>query len=141
MGLRMSPGSVVSQLDSMNGEMNRVIDNAGKVLRNIMALENTTDVLCGKSYDNIREYYNTFHAVVMQGTILFAEEMIQANNAYKGCISGQLGGIGYVDEDALERDAKCIEEQINQVYELMCVSRGVLFCNAGELERRASSGG
>lgn len=108
----------------MNGEMNRVIDNAGKVLRNIMALENTTDVLCGKSYDNIREYYNTFHAVVMQGTILFAEEMIQANNAYKGCISGQLGGIGYVDEDALERDAKCIEEQINQVYELMCVSRG-----------------
>ena len=55
MGLRMSPGSVVSQLDSMNGEMNRVIDNAGKVLRNIMALENTTDVLCGKSYDNIRE--------------------------------------------------------------------------------------
>ena len=124
MGLRMSPGSVVSQLDSMSGEMNRVIDNAGKVLRNIMALENTTDVLCGKSYDNIREYYNTFHAVVMQGTILFAEEMIQANNAYKGCISGQLGGIGYVDEDALERDAKCIEEQINQVYELMCVSRG-----------------
>lgn len=123
MGLKMSPGSVVSQLDAMNGEMNRVIDNAGKVLRNIMALENTTDVLCGKSYDNIREYYNTFHVVVMQGTILFAEEMIQANNAYKGCISGQLGGIGYVDEDALERDAKCIEEQIDQVYELMCVSK------------------
>lgn len=124
MGLKMSPGSVVSQLDAMNGEMNRVIDNANKVLFNIRALENTTDVLCGESYDNIRDYYNTFHVVVMQGTILFAEKMIQTNNAYKGCISGQLAGIGYVDEDALERDAKCIEEQINQVYELMRVSRG-----------------
>lgn len=119
MGLRMSPGSVVSQLDAMNGEMNRVIDNAYRVLHNIVGLENTTDVLCGKSYDNIREYFNLFHVVAIQGTILFAEEMIQANNAYKGCISGQLGGIGYVDEDALKRDAKCIEEQIDQVYELM----------------------
>lgn len=119
MGLRMSPGSVVSQLDAMNGEMNRVIDNAYRVLHNIVGLNNTTDVLCGKSYDNIREYFNLFHVVAIQGTILFAEEMIQANNAYKGCISGQLGGIGYVDEDALKRDAKCIEEQINQVYELM----------------------
>lgn len=123
MGLKMSPGSVVSQLNAMNGEMNRVIDNANKVLFNIRALENTTDVLCGESYDNIREYYSLFHAVVMQGTILFAGEMIQANNAYKGCISGQLGGIGYVDEDALERDAECIEEQINQVCELMGKSR------------------
>ncbi len=119
MGLRMSPGSVVSQLDAMNGEMNRVIDNAYRVLHNIVGLENTTDALCGKSYDNIREYFNLFHVVALQGTILFAEEMIQANNAYKGCISGQLGGIGYVDEDALKRDAKCIEEQIDQVYELM----------------------
>ena len=119
MGLKMSPGSVVSQLDAMNGEMNRVIDNAYRVLHNIVGLENTTDALCGKSYDNIREYFNLFHVVAIQGTILFAEEMIQANNAYKGCISGQLGGIGYVDEDALKRDAKCIEEQINQVYELM----------------------
>ena len=119
MGLRMSPGSVVSQLDAMNGEMNRVIDNAYRVLHNIVGLENTTDALCGKSYDNIREYFNLFHVVTIQGTILFAEEMIQANNAYKGCISGQLGGIGYVDEDALKRDAKCIEEQIDQVYELM----------------------
>lgn len=119
MGLKMSPGSVVSQLDAMNGEMNRVIDNAGKVLRSIMSLENTTDVLCGESYDNMREYFNALHIVAMQGTILFAGEMIQANNAYKGCISGQLGGMGYVDEDALKRDAKCIEEQIDQVYELM----------------------
>lgn len=119
MGLRMSPGSVVSQLDAMNGEMNRVIDNAYRVLHNIVGLDNTTDALCGKSYDNIREYFNLFHVVAIQGTILFAEEMIQANNAYKGCIFGQLGGIGYVDEDALKRDAKCIEEQINQVYELM----------------------
>lgn len=124
MGLKMSPGSVISQLDAMNTGMSQVIDNAEQVLSGISALEESTDQLQGESYDSIREYYSTLHVAVMHETILFAEAMIQENNAYKGCISGELGGIGYVDEDALERDKKCIEEQINRVYELMGMVRG-----------------
>lgn len=124
MGLKMSPGSVTAQLDAKNKGMNLIIDNAQKVLSEISALEESTDQLQGKSYDSIREYYSTLHKAVMHQTILFAEAVIQENNAYKSCICGELGGIGYIDEDALERDKECIEEQINRVYELMSMVKG-----------------
>lgn len=124
MGLRMSPGSVTAQLNAQNTSMNQVIDNARKVLSEISALEESTDRLQGISYDSIREYYNTLHKAVMYQTILFAEAVIQENNAYKACICGELGGIGYVDEDALKRDKECIEEQINRVYEMMSLVKG-----------------
>ena len=119
MGLKMSPDSVIAQLDAKNAGMNQVINNAERVLSEISSLEESSDQLQGESYDSIREYYTTLHVAVMYQTILFAEAVIQENNAYKACISGELSGIGYVDEDALERDKLCIEEQINRVYELM----------------------
>lgn len=127
MGLKMSPGSVTAQLDDKNEGMNQIIDNAQKVLSEISALEESTDRLQGKSYDSIREYYSTLHKAVMHQTILFAEAVIQENNAYKACICGELGGIGYIDEDALERDKECIEEQINRVYELMNTVKGCTY--------------
>ena len=124
MGLKMSPGSVITELDAKNTGMNQIIDNAKKVLFEISTLEESSDRLQGESYNSIREYYTTLHVAVMHQTILFAEAVIQENNAYKACICGELGGIGYVDEDALERDKECIEEQINRVYELMNVVKG-----------------
>lgn len=124
MGLKMSPGSVTAQLDAKNEGMNQIIDNAQKILSEISALEESTDRLQGKSYDSIREYYSTLHKAVMHQTILFAEAVIQENNAYKACICGELGGIGYIDEDALERDKERIEEQINRVYELINTVKG-----------------
>ena len=124
MGLKMSPGSVIAELDAKNTGMNQIIDNAKKVLFEISTLEESSDRLQGESYNSIREYYTTLHVAVMHQTIIFAEAVIQENNAYKACICGELGGIGYVDEDALERDKECIEEQINRVYELMNVVKG-----------------
>ncbi len=124
MGLKMSPGSVITELDAKNTGMNQIIDNAKKVLFEISTLEESSDRLQGESYNSIREYYTTLHVAVMHQTILFAEAVIQENNAYKACICGELGGIGYVDEDALERDKECIEEQINRVYELMNAVKG-----------------
>ena len=124
MGLKMSPGSVIAQLDAKNTGMNYVIDNAERVLSEISSLEESKDRMQGESYDTIREYYTTLHVAVMHQTILFAEAVIQENNAYKACISGELGGIGYIDEDALKRDKECIEEQINRVYELMSMVKG-----------------
>ncbi len=124
MGLKMSPGSVIAELDAKNTGMNQIIDNAKKVLFEISTLEESSDRLQGESYNSIREYYTTLHVAVMHQTIIFAEAVIQENNAYKACICGELGGIGYVDEDALERDKECIEEQINWVYELMNAVKG-----------------
>ena len=124
MGLKMSPGSVIAELDAKNTGMNQIIDNAKKVLFEISTLEESSDRLQGESYNSIREYYTTLHVAVMHQTIIFAEAVIQENNAYKACICGELGGIGYVDEDALERDKECIEEQINRVYELMNAVKG-----------------
>ena len=124
MGLKMSPGSVITELDAKNTGMNQIIDNAKKVLFEISTLEESSDRLQGESYNSIREYYTTLHVAVMHQTIIFAEAVIQENNAYKACICGELGGIGYVDEDALERDKECIEEQINRVYELMNAVKG-----------------
>ncbi len=124
MGLKMSPGSVIAELDAKNTGMNQIIDNAKKVLFEISTLEESSDRLQGESYNSIREYYTTLHVAVMHQTIIFAETVIQENNAYKACICGELGGIGYVDEDALERDKECIEEQINRVYELMNAVKG-----------------
>ncbi len=124
MGLKMSPGSVIAELDAKNTGMNQIIDNAKKVLFEISTLEESSDRLQGESYNSIREYYTTLHVAVMHQTIIFAEAVIQENNAYKACICGELGCIGYVDEDALERDKECIEEQINRVYELMNAVKG-----------------
>ncbi len=124
MGLKMSPGSVIAELDAKNTGMNQIIDNAKKVLFEISTLEESSDRLQGESYNSIREYYTTLHVAVMHQTIIFAEAVIQENNTYKACICGELGGIGYVDEDALERDKECIEEQINRVYELMNAVKG-----------------
>ncbi len=124
MGLKMSPGSVIAHLDAKNTGMYRVIDNAERVLSEISSLEESKDRMQGESYDSIREYYTTLHVAVMHQTILFAEALIQENNAYKACISGELGGIGYVDEEALERDKECIEEQINKAYYLTSTVKG-----------------
>ena len=39
MGLKMSPGSVIAELDAKNTGMNQIIDNAKKVLFEISTLE------------------------------------------------------------------------------------------------------
>jgi len=135
MGLVMSPGAVVSQLDSMNEGMEKMIDDAKYMLHKIFQLEETTDELQGESYDNIREYYGILHRAVIHGIILFAEAMIQENNAYKGCIAGCLSGISYVDEDALEKDKEHIQEQIQYAYGMMAVTKGSYTAMIGSLER------
>ena len=127
MGLEMNTGSVTAQLDTMNCNMNQVIENAERLLYQISCLEDTTEVLKGLSYDSIRDYYNDAHTVVVRGIILFAEAFIQENNAYKGCIAGNLGGIGYVNEDALRDDKRNLERQIQQVYSLIDRSKGLYY--------------
>lgn len=127
MGLEMNTGSVTAQLDTMNCNMNQVIENAERLLYQISCLEDTTEVLKGLSYDSIRKYYNDVHTVVVRGIILFAEAFIQENNAYKGCIAGNLGGIGYVNEDALRDDKRNLERQIQQVYSLIDRSKGLYY--------------
>lgn len=123
MGLVMSPGTVVSQLDSMNENLQQAVSNAKIMLININNFRNTEDNLKGKSYDNIRDYYGTWHVPILNMMIQYTETMIQENNAYKGCISSYLSGIGFVDEDALKRDKEFLVGQINQAYNLMTISK------------------
>lgn len=124
MGLEMSPGSVISQLNAMNESLGQIIDNGEGALSAVYGLGNTTSELKGESYDKIRDYYNTLHTAAIRGIILFAEAYIEENNAYKSCISGHLSGIGYVNEDALKEDKERIEAQIRNLSELKSVSVG-----------------
>lgn len=123
MGLVMSPGSVVAQLNQMNQNLQEGIGNAAHALGTVTALQNTESVLIGESYDSVRAYYSTLHVPLLQGMILFAQMLIQENNNYKSCIQSHLAGIGYIDEDELERDKENIQRQINHVYSLMSVSK------------------
>ena len=135
MGLIMSPGSVMAQLDSMNSQLEKAIENAGEGLRVMAQLAETKDELSGKSYDSMREYYELIHIPVLQGIILYAEALMQENNAYEGCISGNLSGIGYVDEDALKEDRDAIKRQIDAVYGLMSRYKGSFSDYLSALER------
>lgn len=127
MGLEMDTGSVTAQLDSMNYNMNQIMDRAEKVLFCVSDIEDTTDVLKGKTYDAIREYYSKIHTMVMRGVIILAEAVIQENNTYKGCINGKLSGIGYINEDALRDNKEELEKQLERVYGLVDVKRGLYY--------------
>ena len=135
MGLVMSPGSVMAQLDSMNSQLEKAMENAGEGLRVMAQLAETKDELSGKSYDSMREYYELVHIPVLQGIILYAEALTQENNAYKGCIAGNLSGIGYVDEDALKEHRDAIKRQIDAVYGLMSRYKGSFSDYLSALER------
>jgi len=124
MGLMMEPGTVISQLNEMNSQLGNVVSNAEKALCIVGELEETNDSLIGKSYDSIRNYYQTVHIPILQGIILYGEALMGDNNTYAGYISGYLAGIGYVDEDELKRDKEYLEQQINHVYALMSRNKG-----------------
>lgn len=124
MGLVMEPGSVVTQLDQMNQRLGEIVNDAEETLRIVSMLEETEDSLVGKSYDSIREYYNTIHIPILQTVILYGEAIIQDNNSYQGCINGYLAGIGYIDEDELREAKRELEQQINHVYDLMSRNKG-----------------
>lgn len=119
MGLFMSPGAVVTQLDGMNQNLSKVLENAEAVLKRVFDLEETADVLQGESYDSIREYYENVHIPVLYGFIMYAEELIQENYNYKMYIAGNLAGIGYVDEDALRDDLVKLQQQMDCVRGMM----------------------
>ncbi len=124
MGLMMEPGSVISQLNEMNSQLGNVVSNAERALCIVGELEETNDSLTGKSYDSIRNYYQTVHIPILQGLILYGEALMENNNTYSGYIGGYLAGIGYVDEDELKRDKEYLEQQINHVYALMSRNKG-----------------
>lgn len=124
MGLMMEPGSVISQLNKMNGQLGNVISHAEQALCVVVELEETSESLIGKSYDSIRDYYHTVHIPILQGIILYGEALIQDNNSYGGYISGFLAGIGYIDEDELRKDKECLEQQINDIYSLISRNKG-----------------
>jgi len=119
MGLVMSPGSVVSQLDEMNRNLNRTTENAEFLLRQIESLKETRNTLQGESYQSIRNYYDNVHIPILHGFIGYAEELIQENYNYKLCIAGNLAGIGYVDEDALKEDLENLRRQMDCVRGIM----------------------
>lgn len=119
MGLVMSPGLVMGQLDVMNERLNSSAQRINSLLNCVTDLEETRDMLKGESYDSIREYYQAMHIPVLRGFLMLIEDTIQENYQYKLCIGNYLSGLGYVDEDALK------EELENLCNQMECV-RGLL---------------
>lgn len=122
MGLVISPGSVISQLDSMNENLQQAVSNAEKMLLNVNNFLDTKDSLKGEAYDSIRDYFGAVHIPILNAMILCAEAMIQENNTYKNCISSYLAGVNFIDEDGLKQDKEFLERQIDRAYSLSFVS-------------------
>jgi len=115
MGLVMSPGAVMGQLDEMNSKLNQSLENAEETLSAITELVETEDGLKGDAYDSLREYYYKMHLPVLRGFIMHMEDTIQENYQYRMCIESHLSGISYVDEDALEEDLEKLRTQMDHV--------------------------
>lgn len=124
MGLVMNTGSVISQLESMNGQLNIVIANVGKVSGDISSFRATANALRGETYSNVRGMYGTLHNPVVKGIREYAQALIRENNSYKSCISSHLSGIGYVDEDELKKDRASIKQQISYVQNVVAAQKG-----------------
>ena len=84
MGLEMSQGSVLAQLESMNNQLQTDIDRAECALHTVEELETTRADLEGKSYDSIREYFAAIHILILRAFILYEEAIIKNNDTYKG---------------------------------------------------------
>ncbi len=119
MGLVMEQGSVLLQIDQMNKRLGEIVNQAELALYAEGELQNSADSLIGESYDSIREYFQTVHVPILQGIILYAEALMGENSSYRGCITGYLSGMNYVDEDALKEDRDNLRHQIEQVHNLM----------------------
>lgn len=119
MGLEMSPGTVIAQLDEMNQNLGKAIERVNALQERITNLENTKGALQGDAYDSVREYYHELHLPVLRGMLIYLEETVQNNKLYRGCIAGYLSGIGYVDEDALKEDLENLRQQMDYVRGLM----------------------
>lgn len=119
MGLEMSPGTVIAQLDEMNQNLGKAIERVNALQERITNLENTKGALQGDAYDSVREYYHELHLPVLRGMLIYLEETVQNNKLYRGCIAGYLSGIGYVDEDALKEDLENLRRQMDYVRGLM----------------------
>lgn len=124
MGLEMSQGSVLAQLEGMNNQLQMDIDRAERALHTVGELETTRADLEGKSYDSIREYFATIHISILQAFILYEEAIIKNNDTYKGYINTYLTGMGYVDEDGLKVDRENLKRQIVHVQGLMSRNKG-----------------
>lgn len=134
----MSPGSVISQLNSMNENLEQAVLNAETMLLNVNDFLDTGDGLKGKSYDSVRNYFGVVHVPVLNVMIQYAKDMIQENNTYKGYISSYLAGVNYIDEDGLKQDKEFLERQINQAYNLMTVSKASVSSYISSLEHAKS---
>ena len=124
MGLVMNTGSVKSQLEAMNAQLNAVIANTGKVSGDISSFRETTDRLKGETYSNARRMYGALHDPVVKRIREYAQALIRENNSYKSCISNHLSGIGYVDEDELKKDRASIKQQISYVQNVVAAQKG-----------------
>lgn len=124
MGLVMNTGSVKSQLEAMNAQLNAVIANTGKVSGDILSFRETTDRLKGETYSNARGMYGALHDPVVKRIREYAQALIRENNSYKSCISSHLSGIGYVDEDELRKDRASIKQQISYVQNVVAAQKG-----------------
>lgn len=119
MGLVMSPGLVMGQLDIMNDGLNCSAQRIRKLLSCMAELEETGDVLKGESYDSIRDYYQTMHIPVLRGFLMLIEDTIQESYQYKLCIGNHLSGLDYVDEDALKEELENVRNQIECIRGLL----------------------
>lgn len=119
MGLEMSTGSVRSQLEAMNMELDAVVKNVTDVKAAILLFDGSGMMLKGKAYRQMRETYDKIHMSILKGIVAYVEALRVQNNTYKTYIDGFLSGMEYVNEDELERDKLSLERQISNVRKAM----------------------
>lgn len=135
MGLVMDTGSVKSQLEEMNSQLDVVEENAFNFTLAIFDFKATAFWLQAEAYDQLREVYSEIHMPILKGIIAYSNALRVQNNTYRNYIDNFLSGIGYVDEDALKRDKERLEQQISYVRNDMVLRRGSYSDYLGCLER------
>ncbi|MCB6202403.1 LXG domain-containing protein [Extibacter muris] len=114
MGVKMNVGTVLSELDSMNRYLSDVWMKSGTLGKAFRSFEGEAG-LQSAAYDNHKSYIGQVHQPVADGIAGFCSEMIEANDAYGGCLRQYFSDGMVVDEDKWKSEHEALKGHYDQL--------------------------
>ena len=114
MGVKMNVGTVLSELDSMNRYLSDVWMKSGTLGKAFRSFEGEAG-LQSVAYDNHKSYIGQVHQPVADGIAGFCSEMMEANDAYGGCLRQYFSDGMTVDEDKWKSEHEALKAHYDQL--------------------------
>lgn len=114
MGVKMNVGTVLSELDSMNRYLSDVWMKSGTLGKAFRSFEGEAG-LKSAAYDNHKSYIGQVHQPVAEGIAGFCSEMMEANDAYGGCLRQYFSDGMVVDEDKWKSEHEALKAHYDQL--------------------------